>query len=223
MRHMEERLPQAVHRGDEASPAPGDLELVRGFISLHDHERTGSVSLAPSVETLAWFLRTNGLLPARNRGLRRRTPHGCSPVRSALVAKVRREHGRAGRTPTVDRAAEPVRGGDRTAASLRRAAARSDRGRRPRRDRRSCSASRSWPSSTARGTGFRHCADPDVQHRLLRPVQESLRQVVLDVGRAATGTRCARSASGTHGDVTTRLDAAARRPRRRAGRPRGGR
>lgn len=92
MRHMEERLPQAVHLGDEASPAPGDLELVRGFMSLHDHERTSSVSLAPSVETLAWFLRTNGLLPDGVE-IDEADAEWVFAVRAALVAKVRENMG----------------------------------------------------------------------------------------------------------------------------------
>lgn len=92
MRDMAERLPQPVHRGDEVSPAPGDLELVRGFMSLHDHERTSPASLAPSVETLAWFLRTNGLLPDVVE-IDEAEADWVFAVRSALVAKVRENMG----------------------------------------------------------------------------------------------------------------------------------
>lgn len=92
MRDMGERLPQPVHRGDEVSAAPGDLELVRGFMSLHDHEQTSSASLTPSVETLAWFLRTNGLLPD-GAEIDEADAEWVFAVRAALVAKVRENMG----------------------------------------------------------------------------------------------------------------------------------
>jgi hypothetical protein len=47
---------------DTTPPAPGDLELVRGFLSLHDHVHGTRDSLPPSSETIAWWLRERGLL-----------------------------------------------------------------------------------------------------------------------------------------------------------------
>lgn len=47
---------------DTTPAAPGDLELVRGFLSLHDHVAGTRDSLAPSSETIAWWLRERGLL-----------------------------------------------------------------------------------------------------------------------------------------------------------------
>lgn len=49
---------------DTTPPAPGDLELVRGFMSLHEHApRTGTrVSIPPNSATIAWWLREQGLL-----------------------------------------------------------------------------------------------------------------------------------------------------------------
>lgn len=47
---------------DTTPPAPGDLELVRGFLSLHDHVAGTRDSLAPSSETIAWWLCDRGLL-----------------------------------------------------------------------------------------------------------------------------------------------------------------
>lgn len=47
---------------DTTPPAPGDLELVRGFLSLHDHVEGSLDSLPPSSETIAWWLRDRGLL-----------------------------------------------------------------------------------------------------------------------------------------------------------------
>jgi hypothetical protein len=47
---------------DATPPAPGDLELVRGFLSLHDHVAGTRDSLPPSSETIAWWLRERGLL-----------------------------------------------------------------------------------------------------------------------------------------------------------------
>ena len=49
---------------DTTPPAPGDLELVRGFLSLHDHIEGTRDSLPPSHETLMWWLRERGLLGA---------------------------------------------------------------------------------------------------------------------------------------------------------------
>ena len=47
---------------DTTPPAPGDLEFVRGFLSLHDHVEGSRDSLPPSSETIAWWLRERGLL-----------------------------------------------------------------------------------------------------------------------------------------------------------------
>jgi predicted RNA-binding Zn ribbon-like protein len=47
---------------DTTPPAPGDLELVRGFLSVHDHAAGTRDSLPPSSETIAWWLRERGLL-----------------------------------------------------------------------------------------------------------------------------------------------------------------
>lgn len=57
------RLPQPVHDGDDTPPAPGDLELVRSFLSLHDHEPGNTDSLPPAPESLAWWLETHELVP----------------------------------------------------------------------------------------------------------------------------------------------------------------
>jgi predicted RNA-binding Zn ribbon-like protein len=46
---------------DTTPPAPGDLELVRGFLSLHDRFEGTRDSLPPSSETIAWWLRDRGL------------------------------------------------------------------------------------------------------------------------------------------------------------------
>ena len=61
-------LPVETTRGatttdvDTTPPAPGDLELVRGFLSLHDHIAGTRDSLPPSSQTIAWWLRERGLL-----------------------------------------------------------------------------------------------------------------------------------------------------------------
>jgi hypothetical protein len=47
---------------DTASPAPGSLEVVRSFVSLHDHELRDPESLPPSPDSLEWWFRTNGLI-----------------------------------------------------------------------------------------------------------------------------------------------------------------
>jgi hypothetical protein len=59
------RLPPPVHDVDSAAPAPGDLELVRSFLSLHDHEEGSDRSMPPSPESLRSWLRERGLLAER--------------------------------------------------------------------------------------------------------------------------------------------------------------
>jgi hypothetical protein len=47
---------------DTTPPAPGDLELVRAFVSLHDHVYGTKDSLPPSEDTIAWWLADRGLI-----------------------------------------------------------------------------------------------------------------------------------------------------------------
>ena len=47
---------------DTTPPAPGDLELVRGFLSLHDHVAGTRDPLPPSSGTIVWWLRQRCLL-----------------------------------------------------------------------------------------------------------------------------------------------------------------
>ena len=49
---------------DTTPPAPGELELVRAFVSLHDHEPGNPDSLPPSTATIHWWLIEHELLPA---------------------------------------------------------------------------------------------------------------------------------------------------------------
>jgi hypothetical protein len=48
---------------DTTPPAPGELELVRAFLSLHEHAPGTADSLPPSAATIEWWLRQNELLP----------------------------------------------------------------------------------------------------------------------------------------------------------------
>jgi predicted RNA-binding Zn ribbon-like protein len=92
MNQMDERLPQPVHGDRGETPAPGELELVRRFLSLHDHSASDGSTLQPGSASVAWWLRTEGLIPAGvdvsedefawTRG-----------VRDALVQKVRENMG----------------------------------------------------------------------------------------------------------------------------------
>jgi len=59
---MSARLPQPAHEADTTTPAPGDLELVRSFLSLHDHAAGTSASLPPVAESLDWWFHDQGLL-----------------------------------------------------------------------------------------------------------------------------------------------------------------
>ncbi len=50
------------HEREMTPPAPGELDLVRSFLSLHDHQGGGTESFPPSPATLEWWLRDCGLL-----------------------------------------------------------------------------------------------------------------------------------------------------------------
>ncbi len=52
---------------DRTPPAPGDLELVRAFLSVHDHARGHERSLPPSPESVRAFLVERGLLAPTDR------------------------------------------------------------------------------------------------------------------------------------------------------------
>jgi predicted RNA-binding Zn ribbon-like protein len=55
-------LPQPVHQDAGTPPAPGDLESVRSFLSLHDHEQGNPDGMPPSLESLRWWLGSRNLL-----------------------------------------------------------------------------------------------------------------------------------------------------------------
>jgi predicted RNA-binding Zn ribbon-like protein len=90
---METRvLPQPVHEEGGTPPAPDDLELVRSFLSLHDHEDGNSDGLPPSLESLRWWLGSRDLLAPGAR-VRDQDLAWALRVRDALTAKVRENMG----------------------------------------------------------------------------------------------------------------------------------
>jgi predicted RNA-binding Zn ribbon-like protein len=82
-----ERLEQPVHGRERVAEAPGELELVRQYLSLHDHAAGISASLEPAPRTIGWWLRTQGLAgpddPISEEDLR-----WVADVRRGLVTKV---------------------------------------------------------------------------------------------------------------------------------------
>jgi CGNR zinc finger protein/putative stress-induced transcription regulator len=86
------RLPQPVHQRDTTAPAPGELEQVRGFLSLHDHEPGNPDSLPPSSESLRWWLTSRGLVDEGQR-VRRDDLNWALRVRAAMRSKVRENMG----------------------------------------------------------------------------------------------------------------------------------
>jgi CGNR zinc finger/Putative stress-induced transcription regulator len=59
---MDRPATQPPGHGEDEAPAPGELELVRSFLSLHDHPPGDDDGSSPSVESLEWWLRERGLL-----------------------------------------------------------------------------------------------------------------------------------------------------------------
>jgi hypothetical protein len=86
------RIPQPVHARDETSPAPEDLELLRSFLSLHDHEPGNPDSLPPTAESLRWWLKSKGLI-RRQADARGHDLDWGLHVKGALTAKVRENMG----------------------------------------------------------------------------------------------------------------------------------
>lgn len=64
MLEMNERLPQPVHGDSGEARAPGELEQVRRFMSLHDHSANDGSTLRPDPNALGWWLREEELIPA---------------------------------------------------------------------------------------------------------------------------------------------------------------
>jgi predicted RNA-binding Zn ribbon-like protein len=86
----DERAPG--HGDAVASPAPGELEHVRGFLSLHDHTHSGEQSLPPSAATLESWLRRSDLID-RDEPVEPADLAWALDVRTALSAKVRENAG----------------------------------------------------------------------------------------------------------------------------------
>jgi predicted RNA-binding Zn ribbon-like protein len=86
------RIPQPVHAEDPVPAAPGDLELVRRFLSLHDHEIGSTEGFAPSPETIEWWLRTEAGLGS-DVDIAPRDLEWAMRIREALVTKVQENMG----------------------------------------------------------------------------------------------------------------------------------
>lgn len=102
------RMPQPVHERTETPPAPGDLELVRAFLSLHDHEMGNPDGLPPSLESLRWWL-TSKALVEDGKHIKDQDLAWALRVRDALTTKVRENMGEAPDTLAIEflnRAAE---------------------------------------------------------------------------------------------------------------------
>jgi predicted RNA-binding Zn ribbon-like protein len=64
MSEMAPRVSPPYHERDSTPSAPGDLELIRSFASLHDHVPPSPESLPPGSDTIVWWLHAYGGLPA---------------------------------------------------------------------------------------------------------------------------------------------------------------
>jgi hypothetical protein len=91
-------------RDTEGTPAPGELELVRSFLSVHDHRGSEPKSLPPSPASLREFFVEQGLIdpdePVSERSLR-----SASLVHTALHRKVEGRNGAAVELSVIDEAA----------------------------------------------------------------------------------------------------------------------
>ena len=80
------------HENDVTAPAPAKLEAVRSFLSVHDHDPSGTGSIPPSRATLgAWLVRNRLLEPS---GVAGADLAWVLRVHSALRTKVLQNDGR---------------------------------------------------------------------------------------------------------------------------------
>ena len=88
-REGSDRSAQAVlgHVDEDTSPAPEDLELLRSFLSLHDHVPGDPDSFPPGVDTLRWWLQAKRLVAKGSRP-RAEDLRWALSVREALRSKV---------------------------------------------------------------------------------------------------------------------------------------
>jgi CGNR zinc finger protein/putative stress-induced transcription regulator len=99
MRAMERR------RDTDTSPsAPGELELVRSFLSVHDHQGADPMSLPPSRGSLREFFVEHGLIDP-DEPLSERSLRSASLVHAALHRKVEGAEPTAAELAVVDEAA----------------------------------------------------------------------------------------------------------------------
>jgi hypothetical protein len=96
---------------DSSSPAPGELELVRSFLSLHDHLGTDPMSFPPSHTSLREFFVERGLI-GPDESIAEKELRSAFDVHQALHGKV---EARSGPAPTaaelsvIDQAAREAR------------------------------------------------------------------------------------------------------------------
>ena len=96
-----QRLAQPVHEDNGTPPAPGDLELVRAFLSLHDHEERNPDSLRPSHESLRWWLGSKALVE-EGETIKDQDLAWALRVRDALTAKVQENMGQPRNEPATE-------------------------------------------------------------------------------------------------------------------------
>ncbi len=95
MSDMDERVPQLAHGGwEDSTPAPGELELVRRFLSLHDHAASDGATLESGTPAIAGWLRSTELI-GRDAVVSDADVTWALAIRDALVDKVRQNMGAA--------------------------------------------------------------------------------------------------------------------------------
>jgi CGNR zinc finger len=111
------REPEAetwVHEDEDTAPAPGDLELLRSFLSLHEHPRGTTHTLAPTRRSVRWWLGRNGLVDPSEGPISSEDADRALALLEALRAKLhadtesRSEPGAGG---VIDRVADDVASG----------------------------------------------------------------------------------------------------------------
>jgi predicted RNA-binding Zn ribbon-like protein len=80
------------HLESDIVPRGGDVEVIRAFLSLHEHRPGRADDLPPSPVTLGWFLRRHGLIGPRER----MDAAGLKRVRDVLEALRARVHENTG-------------------------------------------------------------------------------------------------------------------------------
>jgi hypothetical protein len=100
-----------VHEDEGTAPAPGDLELLRSFLSLHEHPRGTTRTLPPTGRSVRWWLARKGMVDPSDGPISSEDADRALALLEALRAKLLADtepHSEPGAGGAIDRVADAV-------------------------------------------------------------------------------------------------------------------